>query len=312
MISLKRLWDWFLLVICNFIWATQFVLVKIVQEQMGPAFATFFPMTLATVLLIALIAWQRSHGSHADRFPRGRMPLKDIRDFALIAICGQVVAQLFITWGVGWSLAMNGAVLMLALPVCTAVWAYVFLGERMTRLRWFSFALAIVGVGACSKASIDWEAVNLTSLQFLSGNVMIFLSVNGSAFYNTYSKRLLRRYNPLQVWYFTLIGVFLFMFPLTLYVEPSGFINLPTYRLEVWVGLLMLAGFVYFLSMVIFLRVLSRLDATQAGLCNYLIPLFGVPIAVLVRHEPITKFMVIGGLLVLASTILITVYEEHR
>ena len=32
----------------------------------------------------------------------------------------------------------------------------------------------------------------------------------------------------------------------------------------------------------------------------------------LARHEPITKFMIIRGLLLLASTILITVYEEHR
>ena len=312
MIPLNRLWDWFLLLICNFIWATQFVLVKIVQEQMGPAFATFFPMTLATILLIPLVARQRKAKLTREGLPAGRMPASDIRNFALLAIGGQVVAQLFITWGVRWSLAMNGAVLMLALPVCTAVWAFVILRERMSSIRWISFGLAIVGVVACSQASIDWESVNLTSGQFFLGNAMIFLSVNGSAFYNTYSKKLLRRYDPLEVLYFTYIGVFLFMLPVTLYVEPLGFLNLPKFRPEVWIGLLLLATFQYFLSMVIFLRVLSRLDATQAGLCNYLITFFGVPIAVLVRNEPITKFMIVGGLLVLVSTILITVYEERE
>lgn len=36
-----RLVDWTLLVACNLIWASQFVLAKLVQERMGPVFATF-------------------------------------------------------------------------------------------------------------------------------------------------------------------------------------------------------------------------------------------------------------------------------
>jgi len=30
-------------------------MVKLVQQQMGPVFATFFPMTLATLLLIHVV-----------------------------------------------------------------------------------------------------------------------------------------------------------------------------------------------------------------------------------------------------------------
>jgi drug/metabolite transporter (DMT)-like permease len=58
--------------------------------------------------------------------------------------------------------------------------------------------------------------------------------------------------------------------------------------------------------------VLARLDATQAGLCNYLIPVFGVVIAAVVLGERLSKFMVAGGMLVLASTLLITAYEERQ
>ena len=38
--STERFRDWILLLLCNLIWASQFVLVKIVQEQMGPVAAT--------------------------------------------------------------------------------------------------------------------------------------------------------------------------------------------------------------------------------------------------------------------------------
>ena len=55
MFSAKRLGDWTLLLLCNLIWASQFVLVKIVQEQLGPVAATTFPMLIATFLLIPMV-----------------------------------------------------------------------------------------------------------------------------------------------------------------------------------------------------------------------------------------------------------------
>jgi len=64
--------------------------------------------------------------------------------------------------------------------------------------------------------------------------------------------------------------------------------------------------------MVLFLNVLTRLDATQAAVSNYLIPFFGVIVAAIVLHERLTKFMVLGGILVLASTLLVTVYDEQQ
>jgi drug/metabolite transporter (DMT)-like permease len=306
MFSTAHLRDWAYLLLCNLIWASQFVMVKLVQEQMGPVFATFFPMTLAT-LLLAPVVWRERRRAPGNR---GRLPTRDILEFILIGVFGQVVAQLFITWGVRWSLASNAALLMLALPISTAVMAYFFLSERMTRVRWISFILAIIGVLECS--GIDWKELNFTSLRFLLGNFMIFLSVNGSAFYNAYSKKLLQRYSPLQVLLYSYFAVFAFLCPITIYAEPQGFTNLPHYNTTVWVGLVLLALFQYFLSMVIFLNVLTRLDATQAAVSNYLIPFFGVVIAAIVLHERLTKFMIAGGILVLGSTLLVTVYEEHQ
>ena len=60
------------------------------------------------------------------------------------------------------------------------------------------------------------------------------------------------------------------------------------------------------------MNVLTRLDATQAAVSNYLIPFFGVLIAAVVLHERLTTFMIVGGILVLGSTLLVTVYEERQ
>jgi drug/metabolite transporter (DMT)-like permease len=298
--------DWMMLLISNFIWGSQFVMVKVAQEQMGPVFATFFPMTIATLILVPIV--HRESKKNSGIGGSGRMPMRDVRDFILIGVCGQVVAQLFVTWGVRLSLAENAALLMLCLPVSTAVMAYFFLGERMSLVRWVSFALALAGVLECS--GINWSSLNFTSGKFLLGNVLIFCSVNGSAFYNAYSKKLLERYTPLQVLLYSYYAVFVFMLPITIYSEPMGFLHLTNFKPVIWAALMVLAVLQYGLSMVLFLHVLSRLDATQAALSNYLIPFFGVLIAAALLGERLTRFMILGGILVLGSTLLITVFEE--
>jgi drug/metabolite transporter (DMT)-like permease len=64
--------------------------------------------------------------------------------------------------------------------------------------------------------------------------------------------------------------------------------------------------------MILFLKALKELDAIQAALSNYLIALFGVPIAAIWLGERLKPAAIVGGLLVLGSTLLITVWEERR
>jgi drug/metabolite transporter (DMT)-like permease len=293
--------------VCNLIWGSQFVVWKIVQRQAGPVFAVLFPVTIATLFLTPALHRERRKIAKADA--QGG-PWEDMPQFILIGVFGQVLTQLFVAWGVRFTLASNAALLALGIPIFTAIMAYIFLGERMTPVRWLSFALAIAGVAECS--GISWGEVNLTGSQFLIGNLMLFVAMNASAFYNTYSKRLLRRYSPLEVLFRSYCVVVVVMLPIAIVSEPSTFRSVPHFTPAVWLGFFLLAVFQYFLAMLMFLSVLTRLDATQAGLSTYLIPLFGLIVAFLVLHERLTKFMIFGGLLVLASTLLVTIYEGKQ
>jgi drug/metabolite transporter (DMT)-like permease len=302
-----RLYDWGMLLFCNMIWGSQFVIYKIVQRQAGPVFAALFPVSIATLLLLPIILWKRQWTAPAV----GSFSLRrDLFQFILIGVFGQVVTQLFVAWGVRFTLASNAALLALSLPILTAIMAYLFLGERMTPVRWWSFALAIAGVIECS--GIRWGEVNLSSSKYLIGNLMFFFAMNASAFYNTYSKKLLRRYSPLEVLFRSYCVVVVMMLPVALLTEPQTFRSVPNFTPAVWLGFFLLAVFQYFLAMIMFLSVLTRLDATQAGLSNYLISFFGLIVAFFALHERLTKFMVLGGLLVLASTLLVTIYEGKQ
>ena len=100
-------------------WASQFVMVKLVQQQMGPLFAVTFPIALSTILLIVLVM----------REPKLRITKRDVWNFVLLGIAGQLVAQLFITWGVRFAPASNAALLALIMPISTAVMAHFISGR---------------------------------------------------------------------------------------------------------------------------------------------------------------------------------------
>lgn len=297
--------SWLFLFSCNLMWALQFTCIKLVQDQVGPLFTVWGPMTLA---LIMLYPWLRLEGAQAHSgLAAGRPNL--VRIYLLLAAVGVFPAQVFMTWGTRMSLASNAALINLTLPVTTALFAFIFLRERMTALRWISFGIAISGVVLCS--GIDFRGLSFGS-GYLAGNLLIFGATLGSAFYNSYGKKALAWHSPMRMLFYTYVAVCGLMAPVVLLQEGSVFSRIPQFTLSTWSGLILLTFFHNYLSMILFLKALKNLDAMQAGLSNYLITFFGVPIAAIWLGERLTSSAVAGGVLVLASTLLITLWHEKR
>lgn len=298
----RPLQSWLFLFACNLMWALQFTCIKLVQDQVGALFTVWGPMALATLMLYPLIRAERKRQS-SDR------KKEDVLIFFLLAALGVFPAQVLVTWGTRLSLASNAALLMLTLPVCTAIMAFFLLGERMTGLRWASFGLAIIGVILCSSRSL--QSFNFGK-GYLLGNCLVFSGVLGSSFYNSYGKKLLERYSPMEMLFWTYVAMLVILTPLVLARERWAFSRMTGFTERTWIGLALLAFFQNYLSMVLFLKALKQLDAIQAALSNYLITLFGVPIAAIWLGEKLTLVAILGGIMVLGSTMLITIWDERR
>jgi drug/metabolite transporter (DMT)-like permease len=205
------------------------------------------------------------------------------------------------------TLASNAALITLALPLATALFAVLFLGERMTPMRWLSFVLAVAGVVLCS--SSDLRGFNFGSSQ-LVGNLLVFGAVLGSAFYNSYGKKALEWHSPLEMLFWTYVVVSVVMAPIVFFEDHADFARIPQFTIGTWTGLILLTFFHTYLSMILFLKALKALDAIQAALSNYLIAFFGVPIAAISLGERLTMMQIAGGALVLGSTIAITLWDR--
>jgi len=294
--------SWLLLFSCNLMWALQFTCIKLVQDQVGPLFTVWGPMTLAMFALYPFVKADLRAGA-------ARLTHHDALQYLILAAVGVFPGQVFMTWGTRMSLASNAALINLTLPVATALFAFVFLRERMTPVRWISFAIAIAGVLLCS--GIDFGNLNFGT-GYLGGNLLILAATLGSAFYNSYGKKMLERHTPMQMLFYTYVAVSVLMAPVVFLEEGHIFLAIPHFTAQTWTGLILLTVFHNYLSMVLFLKALKNLDATQAALSNYLITFFGLPIAALWLHEKLSGAAIVGGILVLASTLLITLREERE
>ncbi len=295
--------SWALLFAANFMWALQFTCIKLVEDQVGSLFTVWGPMTLATAMLYPLVRNVQRQPDYVDRRRKS-----DVWLFLMLAALGVFPGQVLITWGTRLSTASNAALIMLTLPLSTAVMAVILLGERMTRLRWISAALAITGVVLCGE--VDWTNLDFGT-GYLIGNLIVFAGTLGSAFFNSYGKKVLRRYSPTEMIFYTYVAMFFLMTPLVLWREPDVFARIPEFTTRTWAGMILLTFFHNYLSNVLFLKALKHLDAIQTALCNYLITFFGVPIAAIWLGERLSAMAIAGGILVLGSTLLITVGEAR-
>lgn len=300
MTRVKKLQGWFILFLCNLIWAFQFTSIKLTQEQVGPYFTVWGPMLLS-VLLLAPLAYRDYRKN-----PKSKA---DILVFLQLGLLGAFPSQVLMTYGTQYSLASNAAIIVLALPVLTAVFAFFMLREKMNAVRWCSFVVAIAGVLLCSTG--DLKRMDLGS-RYALGNLLIFLAVAGNAYYNVGCKKIAEKYTEVEMVFYTYVVLVIILTPFVLYYEPGIFQTIPGFTITTWLGLGALTLFHNFLSMLLFFSVLKYLDAIQVGLSNYLITLIGLPIASVLLSERISASALFGGALVLLSTLSLTIIESRE
>ena len=298
----KTIWCFFLLALASLIWSGQGIAVKVLDPHLGPIAITFLPFYVTTLLFVPLLLQVRRTN------PKVANPsAKDWIKFIIAGVGGQVLAQLGMTWGISKSLASNGAILNLLIPVISAVLASFMLRERLTPLRIAALVIGLLGVAFLSVG--DFRQASFGSMKFLTGNLLIFGGCLGSSFYNVYCKGLMQRFQEIEILIFSYITASLFSIPLLIWAEPFHFTSFLSFDKSSIAAFLFLAFFMYGASMLFFFKALQHLDVTTASTSLYLVPVFGVLLAASLLGERLSLTAIAGAVIVLISTILVARYD---
>lgn len=290
------------LIAVNAMWAFQFAGARIATRELGAVLVTLLPLALATLLVLPFAKIS------LDIF---RAPNRSILlDLVLLGTLGVFPAQICLVFGVEHTLASNASVLSLTVPVFTAICASLFLHERMTKLRWLSFVIAILGV--CLISTKDIQQARLFQLEYLAGNLLVLASCAGSAFNNSFSRRALSRLSPAQVLVWTFIVADVELAVLCEIMQPASWKQLLHLGPSVWWSLILVAIFSLGVSMLLYFSVIQAVEVMRAALSVYLLPVFGLLFSAVLLKEKLTASLIAGGVLIFFSCFLVTVYEERQ
>ncbi len=317
-ISRRAVADVGLLVLCNTMWAAQYAAYKTASDKMGPITVSTWTFLIAAITLLPFLIRERRNSPASAPSDSGvnasersvQRSLWNIRnggEFIPLGILGLIPASAFLAWGTDRSTASNAALIYLTIPIITALLASVMIHEKMTPVRWASLVIALAGVLILS--DFDWRHLGLASSKYAFANFLILLACTSSSFYNVYSKKLLRRFTPLEVLIYGYLLAVIASVPLLIGVEPFSLADVQRYGAATWISLLVLSILSWGLAMVLWMYLLKRLDVSQASVSVYLLPFLGVLISSVALKERITPTMMLGGAVTLAGTILVTSTE---
>ncbi|HWR17732.1 MAG TPA: DMT family transporter [Terriglobales bacterium] len=293
------------LIVVNLLWATQYPAYKIGGDAMEPAALNFWMLLLALIPLIPLRLREKRRMQRSN----SKRGWRTLYEYLILGILGIVPPSVMLSWGISHSSASNAALLSLTIPVLMTVLGVLMLGERFTTLRIFSLVLGLLGTLMISTSDLAEASF---SRNLLFGNFVILIAGLGSAFYNTYSKSLLARYSELEVLINSYVVGAVACAIISGFFEKSPFYKIDGYSSRTWVAIAVLGLLSWGVAMVLWMWVLNRLDVGQVSTSIYLLPLFGLVLSIISVHDRITPSQILGGLLTVAGTATLTLFEKNR
>lgn len=293
------------LILVNLLWAAQYPAYKIAGDSMGSAGLNFWTLVLAAVLLLPL--WLREKQKRKDA-PK-TFGWKTLREYLLLGVLGIIPPSVMLSWGIAHSSPSNAAILSLTIPVLMTGLGFLMLGEKLTLIRILSLFLGLVGTLLVSTSDLAQASF---SRDLLLGNFVIFIGGLGSAFYNTYSKDLLSRYSELEVLIYSYTVGAAACAMISAVFESKPFYRVTGYSSATWLAIAVLGVLSWGVAMILWMWVLNRLEVGQVSTSIYLLPLFGLILSIVTVHDRITLPQILGGVLTVAGTATLTLFEGRR
>ncbi len=265
------------------IWGTATIGTKTALESIPPFLLTELRWILAFSALFTML-WLR-----------GKRPLLNRHTF-ILAILGIATFNFFFNFGLQRTSAANGSLISGALPVVIAIMSFFLLKERLPPIAWVGVCLSIVGIAV----TLSGRTLDTSPL----GNGLMIGSVFVWAGYSIYSRLHVRGEDAMTVTAGTAVFGLLLLIPLSLWEVVNDPMPDPTWKLT---GIVLFLGLGPSLMGILFWSFgLTRVPASRAGVFSNLTPIVGIISAGLILGEPITRYHIIGGAMVLGGVLLTT------
>ena len=269
------------LTVLGAIWGASFLFMRVSAREFGALALVEIRLALGALLLLPILWGGRAH------FTR-----KHLGPLVFISAINSAIPFALFAWAAQRAPAGIGAITNATAVMFTALVAFAFYGEQISKRRALGLVAGFVGVAVLASGKTDGNSVWSAAL---AGTFAAFLyGIGGNMI-----RRKLAGIPPGAVAAATLVCASVLLAPFAIASWPRAPIPLHSWLSAVLLGVLC-TGVAYF----IYFRLIYRIGAPRASTVTYLVPLFGVVWAWMVLGEPLTLSMAIAGALILGGVAL--------
>lgn len=288
---LDRFSPYFLLVLTILFWSGNFNLARAVNADVPPLALSFWRWAVAGLILLPF-AWR----SMRQALPLLRVHWKLVGALALLGVTG---FNSLVYVGLQTTTATNGVLLQTITPVLTVLLASVVLKEHSSLRQWGGIAVSLLGVLVIITRA---DLRVLHHLDFTTGDLWMLAASLDWACYTILLRKLPNGLKGLPVVGFTVLLGALGILPL--YVHESLVFRPMPVTLTSVLSVGYVAIFPSLLSYLFWNHATQKLGAGRTGQFSYLLPVFGILLAVLFLGERLHLFHALGMVLVAAGLVL--------
>lgn len=269
------------LTVLGAIWGASFLFMRMSAREFGALPLVDLRLALGALLLLPVLWSGRAH------FTR-----KHILPLVMISAINSAIPFALFAWAAQRAPAGIGAITNATAVMFTALVAFVFYGERISRQRVIGLVAGFVGVAVLASGKTSGGSVWSAAL---AGTFAALLyGIGGNLI-----RRQLAGIPSGAVAAATLVCASVLLAPFAIFYWPRAPIPVHSWVSAVLLGVLC-TGVAYFF----YFRLIYRVGAPRAATVTYLISLFGVLWAWMILGEPLTASMAIAGALILGGVAL--------
>ena len=276
-----------MLLVTVVIWAFNFTVTKYVLDNGFAPLAYSSLRFAAAGLLFAAITYGYEHSFRLQR-----------RHLVLLlgaAVVGIYINQIAFVYAIELTTASTVALIFGTLPVLTALFAYAFGIERLSRRFWIAAAFSFAGVALVAIGSEGGVSGDVT------GDLLALVGAASWGLYSVAIAPLMRSYSPFRI---SAVALLAGCLPLALTALPQLIDqdwNLPGL---VWAGFAFAVLGPLVLTNVLWFTAIDRVGPSRATLVTNLQPFLAAVFAVVLLSESISALQLAGGAAIALSLLL--------
>ena len=276
------------------LWGTGFLFGKWALTELSVRQLVLYRLLFAS-LGFAPVTWR------ALRRAETRIAREDISLILIAALVGVPVLFLIQFAGLARTTVSHASLMVGAVPVLLAAASAIFTHEHVTRGRWLALIASMIGAGLIAFGASSGEAGTQASL---AGDLLVAVSLFAGVAWILLSQRLMRtgRYSPVTVsaYVITVGTLMLIVWVVATEGLPPIHLSARTWASVTAAGLLATTVTTYLWNWGI-----VRVPASQAGVFLNLEPVVGAILGVLVLHDVLGSYSILGGVFVIGAAIFV-------